>query len=615
MMRLLATAVTVNPMVEYLNSLRTQQQGSNSTYIHEARRDFLASLKQKSPWFPDENDLYVRTRLDALVDDLVEGTKRVRLLFLTGDAGDGKTALCAALARRLGFEGELQWETQIQRWRIIKDASEVEEVVLAALIEGQLEESPPKGLIVAINEGRLRRLFRSLSAEARELWQEIVEPALEGWLDSERAKALDEAMTRERVLVVNFRHRFHVRTVTPDLLKTWTPQSLWEHSPACDTCPARARCPILANVQDLRSTLAQKRATDVLAYAHFSGQRLPFRRLQAVLAMMTTGGLNCADVQSSALADEPMLKLLPHRFYNALFLRDELRKPVAVRPEPMARSFAGADPAGFVRPPLDRRIRNLLDPSEKDPEWDAPHTIPPIEAEAIRSMRKQLNPRGLAVDLRDLQTDLSNLTRSLRRWAMFVDDTPPGMGWRHALELVESYAEGGTADALQRTVVEAINRLHGVDELRTETITGNQIDAAGFRTPARQVLELNLGTDFSCGLRRGPALPDAVKPYLESAPTEIFLTAWPREANVEPAVLRLDARLVEILLSVAAGFAAWQGLGAYRRALARFHARLSALAWRARHQPLVTIRAAEKRYSVSVDASRDHPRIRFEGQD
>jgi hypothetical protein len=197
---------------------------------------------------------------------------------------------------------------------------------------------------------------------------------------------------------------------------------------------------------------------------------------------------------------------------------------------------------------------------------------------------------------------------------MFVDDVAPDMSWRRALALVESYAEAGKGESLQRTVVEAINRLHGVKELKTETITGNQIDAAGFRTPARQVLELNLGTDFSCGLRRGPSLPDTVKPYLESAPTEIYLVAWPREANVDPALLRLDARIVEIFLSVNAGFTAWQGLGAYRRALARFHAHLSALAWRAGHKPVVTVRADDKSYSVSVDMARDQPRLRFEGQ-
>jgi hypothetical protein len=606
--------ITTNPMVEYLNSLRTQQQGSNSTYIHEARRDFLSSLQRKFPWFPDENKLYVRTRLDALVDDLVEGTKRVRLLFLTGDAGDGKTALCAALTRRLHFEGELQPDTEIGPWRIIKDASEIEESALAGLIKAQIEESSPaKGLIVAINEGRLRRLFSGLSRELQGLWKNIVEPALEGWLDSDRARALDTAMQHESVLVVNFRHRFHVRTVTPELLATWTPESLWEKSPACSACPARMRCPILANVQNLRSAGVQKCVADVLAYAYFSGQRLPFRRLQAVLAMTTTGGLGCSDVQSATLVDKPVVDLLPYRFYNALFLRNELRMPVAVRPEPMARSFAGADAGNFVLPKLDERIANLLGPSQEVPNWDERHTIPALESDAISSMRLRLNPAGPSDDVRDLQTDLSRLTRSLRRWAMFVDDDTQATDWRRALALVESYAETGNGDLLRRAVVEAINLLHGV-ESKTETITGNQIDAAGFRNPARQVLELNLGTDFSCGLQRGPSLPEAVKPYLESAPTEIYLKAWPNEANGESAILRLDARLVEIFLSVAKGFAAWQGLGAYRRALARFHSHLSALAWGAECKPVVTVRVEDKRYSVSVDSAGDHPRLRFEGQ-
>src|SRR6202030_1427297 len=119
-------------------------------------------------------------------------------------------------------------------------------------------------------------------------------------------------------------------------------------------------------------------------YAHFSGQRLPFRRLQAVLAMATTGGLSCSDVQSPGLVKEPILELLAYRFYNALFLREDLHKPVTVRPEPMARSLAGADPGGFVLPSLDRRIGDLLGLSQEDPRWNE-RLIPLIEAEAIRS--------------------------------------------------------------------------------------------------------------------------------------------------------------------------------------------------------------------------------------
>ena len=92
---------------------------------------------------------------------------------------------------------------------------------------------------------------------------------------------------------------------------------------------------------------------------------------------------------------------------------------------------------------------------------------------------------------------------------------------------MEGYADSGQPDSLRRAVVEALNRLHGVEELKTETITAHQIDAAGFRNPARQVLELNLGTEFSPNLERGPSLPAAVQAYLESAPTEIYFTAQP----------------------------------------------------------------------------------------
>ena len=61
-------------------------------------------------------------------------------------------------------------------------------------------------------------MFRSLSTEAQGLWREIVEPALEAWLDSEGARALDAAMQREHVLVVNFRHRFTFDALVPPYL-------------------------------------------------------------------------------------------------------------------------------------------------------------------------------------------------------------------------------------------------------------------------------------------------------------------------------------------------------------------------------------------------------------
>jgi hypothetical protein len=116
----------------------------------------------------------------------------------------------------LGLEEELKHETVIGSWRIIKDASAVDEGDLAKLVEAHIGGSPAEGLVVAINEGRLRRLFRGLARPSQELWKEVVEPALEGWLDHKGATALDEAMRRERVLVINFRHRYAPPTLKPE---------------------------------------------------------------------------------------------------------------------------------------------------------------------------------------------------------------------------------------------------------------------------------------------------------------------------------------------------------------------------------------------------------------
>ena len=100
-------------MVDYLNSLRTQEQGANPSFVHENRKVFLDRLRATANWFPDDEALHVRTRLDDLVDNLAEVSTQCDLIFLTGDAGDGKTALCAQIARRLGLPGELTEITDV----------------------------------------------------------------------------------------------------------------------------------------------------------------------------------------------------------------------------------------------------------------------------------------------------------------------------------------------------------------------------------------------------------------------------------------------------------------------------------------------------------------------
>jgi hypothetical protein len=606
-------------MVDYLNSLRTQQQESNATYVHETRHEFVRDLQRGASWFPEESQLHVSTLLDQLASDLAEGGVELRLLFLTGDAGDGKTAFCAELARLLGHQGELRWQTDIGPFCIIKDASEVEEGILSERIMSQLNSGPSRTLVVAINEGRLRRVFRALSGSAHQLWMDVIEPSLETWINEARAETLDDAMRKAKVMVINFRHRFHIRSVTPALLSIWTDAKQWEGSPACSTCPKNESCPILANVVDLRTESVRERISDVLAWSHFSGQRLPFRRLQAVLALATTGGLRCENVQDDTLGNQSSLGLLRYRYYNALFLRGDERGPIVVRPEPIAQTFAGADPGQFVSPERDAQIQCFLDPSLEGVPGENEAMLwklPALEQKAIGELQRRLDPSSGGEDVAALQDDIARVMRNLRRQAQFITDVPRGLDWRDALHLLEGHAAGrATERKLARMVVEAINRLHRVEEVKSETITGNQIDPAGLRVPARQVLELNFGTEFEVNVDCGPILPRILRPYLESVPSEIYLQAWPvGQKMVEPARIRLGAHLVDSLLAVLRGYSGWHGFGPYRRDLARFHGRLMALAIESAKSAAVTIRVGDKRYGVTVDQGEGRAQLRFEGQ-
>ncbi|MFY0576338.1 hypothetical protein ACN28S_20020 [Cystobacter fuscus] len=67
-------APVIHPMVEYLNSLRTQEKHSNPTHVHENRKTFLDILRQRWPWFLTNEELHVRTKLDAVANAIHAGT-------------------------------------------------------------------------------------------------------------------------------------------------------------------------------------------------------------------------------------------------------------------------------------------------------------------------------------------------------------------------------------------------------------------------------------------------------------------------------------------------------------------------------------------------------------
>jgi hypothetical protein len=503
----------INPMVKYLNSLRTQQEGANATYVYETRSEFLDQIRKEYSWFPSDEQLHVATALDDLAGQIAANSLRENLIFLTGDAGDGKTEFCAHVVRALGEPRRIEAVTEVSRWCIVKDASEIPDEQLLSLISQRFGKPESGGLLVAINEGRLRRLAESQSENEliSKLWDQVIRGSLEVWLDENEARHLDARMGELGVLVINFRQRFHVRTTAPNLLDIWTDSTLWESSDACSQCRAADSCPILANVLSLRDTPTQELVTDVLAAAHFNGQRLPFRRLQGVLAACATGGLECEQVQSQEWIEKTSaLDRLSHRFYSLLFGLSSRSQYFEVIPEPVSRSLTSMDPAGNPFPDFDSEIEGMVT-SEGEAKFSfSDQPLPAPERASVEHVRSLAQSPELSAFDNPLAESLALLTEHLRRLAWLTVPALPRMQWRESLQLLETASD----EELRTVIVRAINRIHRSAATRTETITQHQLDPSAFRDLGRLALELDLGVSFETKIGRGPILPNRITRWL-----------------------------------------------------------------------------------------------------
>jgi hypothetical protein len=361
----------------------------------------------------------------------------------------------------------------------------------------------------------------------------------------------------------------------------------------------------------LRGAEAQAGLADLLTVVHFGGERLPFRRVQAVLSLACTGGLRCEDVQVELSRSEVSpLDRLRYRFHS-VFFEGDIEKPVRVRTEPAARALMPADPGRYVEDDLDRAVAAIVSGSEGPPGLQLlGRDLPPPERDALLWVRELARPSPEEGDSRGLTDTLGRVTRSVRRWAAFTAPGGQAPRWRQALLLLERFADGtDTEGALRSAVLEALNQLHRGAETKRDRLTRHQVDPEGLRDPFRLVLELDLGLEFDAEVRKGPQLPAAVRRWLESAPSEIALVAWPSGQPKETVTLRLDAWLMQALLAVRDGYLFPAALGSYRHDLARFHGRLVTLAVAAGADVGVRIRAEGRAYRI-IPADE---RLRFEG--
>lgn len=348
----------------------------------------VSRLRRFQPFHPDSAELIYEqsdhsepgfeTRALAYLTELVEDPS-VRLIVLTGDAGHGKTSLCARLievlgntpseaAERLRDKGDASEDIAVTRngrsLRILKDLSDVDVTRGAELLQRLIDPASGGVAVVCANEGRLRRAVSTLPSEEMLTLTHILE-------DGIRQGSVSTPESAVRVLNLNY------QSVAPDsgrglvdwALRTWgADRRRW---PICARCDAAPVCPILANHRDLADEEGgpRRRAAvrELFATAERSGAVVTTRQALAALAFALTGGLQCADVHRRwQRSPDDRSWQYPYLFHQALFA-DHLAKGKRAQ-VPAIGALRKLDPGTTAL----REVDDVLEPGDPAVEYLPP---------------------------------------------------------------------------------------------------------------------------------------------------------------------------------------------------------------------------------------------------
>lgn len=296
---------------------------------------------------------YVPTKLDQqLTPEVLSG--RFRLVILSGNAGDGKTAFIQTVEREAEKQG-----AQVDRVDGVGSKFTLGDRSFETLYDGSVDVDGEGGsnmemlgrffsslegdeqpadegpcLIVAMNEGKLRDfLGRSTS---------------HGWLSRTLLDhLLQDAPLPPAFVIVNLNMRSVVdasssvsESLFDKVLDRYVANEFWE---PCENCAVKLRCPVKFNVDSMRifpveglsdrdreetdqrnaaARAVRRRLKAVFQVLHFRKRlHVTVRDLRSVLAFTLFGKKNCAEIKAEVQRGDT--NFIDRYYYNALFSATE----------------------------------------------------------------------------------------------------------------------------------------------------------------------------------------------------------------------------------------------------------------------------------------------------
>ncbi|MDB5776781.1 MAG: hypothetical protein JWP38_2914 [Herbaspirillum sp.] len=289
---------------------------------------------------------YVPTKLDReLLGAVLAGS--LRLVILTGNAGDGKTAFIQKLeeqAESRGAENHIRnnlgakFTLNGRAFSALYDGSvetsdQSNKEMLASFFAEMAGDAPPGGstcLVVAMNEGKLRDFLSHVKGFS--------------WLGKTLFSHLDHGtVLPDQIVLVNLNLRAVVDAdaeqsdgLFDQILDRFVAEEFWTD---CDGCPARNRCPVKFNVDTFRTRpiggitekdlevavelnesakLARARFKVIFQILHFRKRiHLTVRDLRSALAYTLFGKKTCAQIDAEVRSDTS--DFTRSFYFNAMF--------------------------------------------------------------------------------------------------------------------------------------------------------------------------------------------------------------------------------------------------------------------------------------------------------
>lgn len=514
---------------------------------------------------------YVRTALDETLAPAIT-TGRYRLVIVTGNAGDGKTAFLqqveslfeqnGATVSRLASANGSTWTWEGRGYESNYDGSQDEEDrsnddVLDAFFR-PFEGEPIAGLtgtqvrLIAINEGRLLDfLAHGPRASAYAGLRGFVHDALVGGASPDGA------------LLVNLNLRAVTAGGVDSLVERQLMQllqpTLWA---LCRQCSVRESCPILHNVETLRDPSSgpavRERVRRLFEVVHLRRRaHVTMRDLRSALSWLLLRDHGCEDVRALLVrANQTGPIPLVALNYTEAFADPESGASLPVQAseteravDRLVRRLREADLGRVNHPLLDRQLDYDLVRAVPWMTFDERSKAP---AALMRRFASEVPRPSDDVPFADVVEERRQLAGVLRRWAYFErrDD-----GWKTMLPyasvgLLESVMDAKTDEAPRRAC----------DDLRDRVVEAVSV-AEGVRNPRlRQgYLALRVSRVKTAPIRSYRLFPkegfriEVARPphgdFLEFAPDAVALVSVDG-----PARLRISLDLLEMLELIRHGY-------------------------------------------------------------